>query len=140
VARNFSARWILTHKQHMPDYLNSFQLRFVVDIPKKIFEGFKKENRLPGLAGGNEFGFEGRQRDNVLTAAFPRDRSAIHHKDSDITCVCAASFASPICVNPTPEFTGVARATSVSLIEHVYAPVLNQVGGLCLFGSYMTTG
>ena len=30
----------------------------------KIFDGFTKiESLLPGLAGGNEFGFGGRQRD-----------------------------------------------------------------------------
>ena len=57
----------------------------------EIFENFTKaESLLPGLAGGNEFGFGGRQRDIVLTAALPRDVYAcrcvdvyaIRHKDA----------------------------------------------------------
>jgi len=48
----------------------------------KIFDIFTKiESLLPGLAGGDEFGFGGRHRDIVWTATFPRNGSAIHHKN-----------------------------------------------------------
>ena len=39
------------------------------------------ESLLPGLAGADKFGFGSRQRYIVLTAALPRNRSAVHHED-----------------------------------------------------------
>jgi len=79
VARKFSAHWILTHSNICQIILIDFNC--VSLLITQIFEDFKKEGLLPGLAGGNEFGFGGRQTDIDLTAALPRDKSAIHHKD-----------------------------------------------------------
>ena len=80
VTRKFSAHWIFTHGNTGQIILIDF--RSILLRITNIFEGFRKiESLLPGLAGGDEFGFGGRQRNFVLTATFARNRSAIHRKN-----------------------------------------------------------
>jgi len=112
VTQKFSAHWIFTHGNTGQIILVDFSC--ILLLIAKIFEGFTKiESLLPGLAGGDQFGFGGRQGYMVLTATFPRNRSAIHHKNVASVRAARIGVASPICINPAPEFIGVSGATSV---------------------------
>ena len=79
VTRNFSAHWFCTHGNTGHIILMDFSC--ILLLITKSFEGFMKiVSLLPSLAGSDEFSFGGRQRNIVLAATFPRNRSAIHHK------------------------------------------------------------
>ena len=50
----------------------------------------------------------------VLTAALPRNRSAVHHEDVTGVWAASISVAGPICVYPSPQLIWFSRATAVS--------------------------
>jgi len=120
--RKNSARWIFTHTNTGQIVPIDFSCNLL--LITKIFKGFTKiESLLPGLAGGNKFGFGGRQRDIVLTATFPRDRSAIHHKDVASVWVAGISVISPFWVNPAPEFWVIRVSGATSVCNRLIASV-----------------
>ena len=73
----------------------------------------KVNDLLACLTGCNKFSFGGGQRHVVLSVAFPRNGSAIHHDDVAGVRAASISVVSPICVNPSPQFVSVASATGV---------------------------
>ena len=80
VKRKNLAQRIFTHGNTGQIILIDFSC--ILLLITKIFEGFTKiMSLLPGLAGGDEFGFGGRQRKIVWTATFPRHGSVTHHKN-----------------------------------------------------------
>jgi len=108
VAQKLTAHWFFTHGN-----TSEVVLIDLCGFRLFIFSLTKVNDFLACWTGCDKFSFVGGYRHVVLSAAFPRNGSTIHHDDVAAVRVASISVASPICVDPSPQFDCVASAAGV---------------------------